>query len=205
MIHLRHYTPGRAAVDPLLAGMFADRKRLFVDLLGWDIPTDGTYEIDAFDQSHARYLIAVDEIGDHIGSLRLLPTTQSHLLDTLFAELCPFGVPTGATTCEITRLCLPQRLGAARRLEVRNALISAMVDHALMSGITRLTGVVEASFRTQVLAMGWLAEPLGPIVRRGGKALGAFALHIGPDTPERLRWTGIYAPAMSYPRQEQAA
>jgi N-acyl-L-homoserine lactone synthetase len=194
MIVLKHYYPGAERCDQLLHGMFVDRKRLFIDLLGWDVPVAGAHEIDQFDDAHAHYLIAVGADGGHIGSLRLLPTTRPHILDTIFSDLCPLGVPTGSTTFEITRLCLPQRLGAAGRLQVRNALISAMIDHALASGIARLTGVVEERFRRQVLAMGWLAEPLGPAVRSGVQTLGAFALHIEPDTPERLRWTGIYIP-----------
>lgn len=194
MIEIRRYFPGDHVCDPLIDGMFADRKRLFVDLLGWEVPVNGEHEIDQFDDVHAHYLIAVDASGAHTGSLRLLPTTRPHLLDTLFADLCPIGVPVGSDTMEITRLCLPQRLDAADRLAVRNALISGMVDYALCRRIARLSAVVTESFRKQVLAMGWLAEPLGPAVRRDGQALGAFALHIGPDTPERLRWTGIYTP-----------
>ncbi|MFX9089579.1 acyl-homoserine-lactone synthase, partial [Acinetobacter baumannii] len=79
------------------------------------------------------------QTGDHIGSLRLLPSKQPHILSTLFSELCPAGVPTGPTTFEVTRLCLPVRHGAAERLRIRNTLITAMVDHALAYGITRLT------------------------------------------------------------------
>lgn len=38
---------------PLLQSMFADRKRLFIDLFGWDVPVvDGQYEIDQFDNAH---------------------------------------------------------------------------------------------------------------------------------------------------------
>jgi N-acyl-L-homoserine lactone synthetase len=186
--------PDRARHARGLATMFEDRKRLFVDLLGWEVPViDERFEIDCFDNVHCIYVIAVDGDGDHIGSMRLLPTVRRHILGTLFAGLCPSGVPTGPQTYEITRLCLPSRLGAAQRLEVRNALISAMVDHALHAGITRLTGVVEAPFRKEILSMGWLAEPLGPVVAMNGSNVGAFAIHIGPDTPARLGWTGIYS------------
>src|SRR3546814_16319502 len=85
----------------------------------------------------------------------LLPSNKPHILSELFPELCPAGVPTGPTTYEVTRLCLPVRHGAAERLRIRNALITAMVDHALTNGITRLTGVVEAAFLAQILRMGW--------------------------------------------------
>ncbi|MEO1168730.1 MAG: acyl-homoserine-lactone synthase [Pseudomonadota bacterium] len=182
-----------AAHAELLDSMFADRKTLFVDLLGWDIPShDGRHEVDEFDHDGTVYIVATDGKSAHQGSLRLLPTVRSHLLDTHFASLCAGGAPADAATYEVTRLCLPSRLGAKRRLLVRNELIAAMVDHALAAGIKRLVGVTNVGFRKEILAMGWLAEPLGPEGQLSGARLGAFALHIGPDTPERLSWSGIY-------------
>ncbi len=60
MIHVID-TDSAAANRPLLQSMFADRKRLFVDLFGWDIPVvDGRYEIDQFDNSDTVYLIVPD-------------------------------------------------------------------------------------------------------------------------------------------------
>lgn len=177
----------------LLQSMFADRKRLFVDLFGWDVPViDGQYEIDQFDNAHTVYLIAADDEGGHAASIRLFPSTQPHMLATLFPHLCPLGVPVGPTIWESTRLCLPQRHGAARRRVLRNQLFTAMVDFALEYGIEGYTGVVPEGFRRQVLAMGWQAEPLGPAVAMAGGPVGAFLIHVRPDTPERLRWTGVY-------------
>ncbi len=40
--------------------------------------------------------------------------------------------------------------------------------------------------------MGWQAEPLGPAVLIPGGPVGAFLIHVREDTPERLRWTGVY-------------
>jgi acyl-homoserine lactone synthase len=114
------------------------------------------------------------------------------MLGELFAHLCPRGVPVAPTTWESTRLCLPQRHGAARRRELRNMLISAMVDFALARGIDCLTGVLPDAFRKEVLAMGWAAEPLGPAVRVDSGLVGAFAAYVRPDTPERLGWSGTY-------------
>ncbi len=177
----------------LLETMFADRKRLFVDLFGWDVPVvDGRFEIDQFDTAHTVYIIAADDDGAHEASLRLMPSTRPHMLADLFPALCPHGVPVGPTTWESTRLCLPQRHGAARRRALRNSLISAMVDFALTRGIDRLTGVLPDAFRREVLAMGWAAEPLGPAVHVDSGLVGAFAAHVRPDTPERLTWSGTY-------------
>lgn len=185
-----------AANQPLLHSMFADRKRLFVDLFGWDVPViDGQYEIDQFDNEYTVYVIVADPVGGHEASIRLFPSTQPHMLDTLFPHICPLGVPAGDATWETTRLCLPQRHGAARRRELRNALFSAVVDFALVRGIERLTGVIPDPFRKEVLAMGWQAEPLGPAVRMPGGPIGAFLIHVRPDTRDRLRWTGVYPDA----------
>jgi N-acyl-L-homoserine lactone synthetase len=182
-----------AANRPLLDAMFTDRKQLFVDLFGWDVPViDDRHEVDQFDTPATVYLIAANADGAHEASMRLFPTTRPHMLGTLFAHLCPMGVPVGETIWESTRLCLPQRHGAARRRELRDELISAMVDVALERGIDRYTGIIPAAFRKEVLAMGWRAEPLGPAVQIAGGAVGAFLIHIEPDTPDRLRWTGVY-------------
>ncbi len=184
-----------AASRPLLQSMFADRKRLFVDLFGWDVPViDDQYEIDQFDNCDTIYVIAADDGGRHAASIRLFPTSRPHMLDTLFPHLCPLGVPRGDTTWESTRLCLPQRHGAERRRVLRNQLFTAMVDVALERGIERYTGVIPDPFRKEVLALGWQAEPLGPAVRIPGGPIGAFLIHIRPDTPQRLAWNGVYSP-----------
>jgi acyl-homoserine lactone synthase len=182
--------------QPLLQGMFADRKRLFVDLFRWDVPVvDGEFEMDQFDTEHAVYLVAVSDEGDHDASLRLAPTTAPHMLGSVFPHLSPHGVPSGPTIWESSRLCLPQRHGAEGRRVLRNRLISAMVDVALQRGIEHYTGILPAPFRKEVLAMGWRGEPLGPAVPMPGGAVGAFLVHIDPDTPDRLRWSGTYVDA----------
>lgn len=179
--------------QPASATMFEDRKQLFADMLGWDVPVvDGRFEIDAFDDEHAVYVVATQD-GAHIGSMRLLPSTRPHILSALFPALCDGGVPIGGGIWEITRLCLPVRLGAAGRLAVRNRLISAMVDHALDSGVASLTGVVAWTFLEQVMGMGWRCAPLGPPTIIGGARLGAFRIDLDADTRADLAATGIYA------------
>jgi acyl-homoserine lactone synthase len=192
MIHVIDHQNADAH-QPLLRTMFADRKRLFVDLFGWEVPVvDGQYEIDQFDDAHTLYLIAAENDGTHAASIRLYPSTRPHMLGTLFPHLCPLGVPADQGTWESTRLCLPQRHGAERRRALRNRLFAAMVDVALARGIERYTGVIPEAFRKEVLAMGWRAEPLGPAVRIPGGPIGAFQIHIDRDTPRRLQWSGIY-------------
>ena len=185
---------GAPADQPLLESMFEDRKRLFIDLLDWDLTAvDDRLEIDRFDDAYATYIIAADRGGRHLASIRLLPSTRPHLLGTLFERLCTHGVPVGPDIFEITRLCLPPSLSRPERMLLRNALIRAMVDHALDRGIRRFTGVVTARFREQVLGMGWHGEALGPGQDLGGGRLGAFVVTIADDTPAHLEANGLHA------------
>lgn len=189
---------GYSLGDPIDAAMFADRKRLFVDLMRWEVPVvDQAYEIDQFDGPDATYLVAHGAearktAGLHHGSMRLLPTTAPHILGDLFPGLAGEGVPRGEDVSEITRLCLPTRLGASERTSVRNRLISAMVDHALESGIRTLTGVVRPAFCETVLVLGWRAAALGPVQVIAGQSLAAFRVEVDAETPGLLAATGIY-------------
>ncbi|SEH12841.1 acyl-homoserine lactone synthase [Sphingopyxis sp. YR583] len=178
---------GEPHEQPLLNSMFEARKRLFVDLLDWDLDVvDERFEIDRFDDAYATYIIVANDAGLHRASMRLLPSVRPHLLGSMFERLCTDGVPVGPDIFEITRLCLPATELASERRLLRNGLIRAMVDHALEHGIRRFTGVVTARFREQVLAMGWQGEALGPGQDMGGGRLGAFAIDICEDTPAHL-------------------
>src|SRR3954468_3535603 len=86
-----------------LMEMHRDRKQVFVDLLGWSLPALGSWiEVDQFDNDHAVYLLARQH-GSHQGSVRLLPSTGSTMLASLFGDLCPDGVPVGEDVWEISR------------------------------------------------------------------------------------------------------
>ncbi|WP_188053918.1 acyl-homoserine-lactone synthase [Sphingosinithalassobacter sp. CS137] len=194
MLHLFE-DGGDPAADAVLAAMFEARKRVFVDLLGWDVPVlAGRFEVDQFDDPHARYLVLTDSNGRHLGSARLLDTTRPHILGELYPELCEDEVPSGPGIAEITRFCLDRRLRARERLMVRNQLVSALVDHALAAGIQRYTGVAEMGWLQQILSFGWICRPLGLPQTIDGTLLGALAIEIGPDTPSLLARAGIYQP-----------
>lgn len=79
----------RAMENRLFRSMFEQRKRVFVDLLRWDVPVlVGRYEIDQFDNDCAVYIVIADAEGEHLASVRLLPTCRDHILGTIFPELC---------------------------------------------------------------------------------------------------------------------
>ncbi|RYF43114.1 MAG: GNAT family N-acetyltransferase, partial [Cytophagaceae bacterium] len=100
--------------------MFAARKSIFVDLLGWNLPVRGErYEVDQFDDTHARYLMIMCD-GKHTASTRLLPTTKPHILESLFSHLCKEPVPMGPGVLEITRFCVDRDQPSSRRRIARS-------------------------------------------------------------------------------------
>ncbi len=178
--------------DRTLRAMFEARKRVFVDLLKWDVPVvEDRFELDQFDDERAVYLVATGDDGAHLGSARLLETIRPHILDTLFPELCAGASPRDPAILEITRFCLDRRLPARERLEIRNRLVCAFVDHALEHGLTGYTGVAEMGWFQQILAFGWRCRPLGLPRMIGGHMLGALSIDIDADTRARLAANGI--------------
>jgi acyl-homoserine lactone synthase len=195
MVQITERVPQPLA-DETLRGMFEARKRVFVDLLKWDVPVlEGRFELDQFDDEHAVYLVVRGSSGEHLASARLLETERPHILDTLFPDLCAVAVPRGPAVREITRFCLDRRLSAARRLAVRNMLVSALVDHALAQGITVYTGVAEFGWLQQILAFGWRCRPLGLPTVRDRRTLGALRIEISAETPALMTRTGVYTTA----------
>jgi len=195
MIHCLSYTPV-ATEHTVLRNMFEARKRVFIDLLRWNLPVlAGRFEVDSFDNDEATYVVLSDDDGAHRASARLLATTGPHILSTLFETLCDGDVPRGPTTMEITRFCLERRSNAAQRRQARDELVHALVDHALAHGIKRYTGVAEAPWLRQILSFGWRCRPLGQIKTIGGSELGAMLIEIGDDTRALLERGGLAAPA----------
>lgn len=187
----------RPASDAVLRSMFAARKSVFVDLLKWDVPVlDGRYEVDQFDDVHATYLILAEPDGTHLGSARLLPTTRSHILDSLYAELCEEAPPQSPEIFEITRFCLDRRLSARERRQVRDTLVTALVDHALATGISAYSAIAEMGWLQQILAFGWRCMPLGFPKVIDGTMLGALRIEITPETPALLAAGRITASAL---------
>lgn len=191
MLHVLQ-SSAAAAPDELLRSMFAARKRVFVDLLKWNVPVlNGCYEIDQYDNEHAIYLILADEHGTHLGSARLLSSTRPHILGELFPQLSEGPVPTGSGTWEITRFCLDRNLSARARREVRDALVLALARYAFSNGIERYTAVAEMAWVQQILAFGWECMPLGLARDVDGEMLAALEIRIDATTASRLAAAGI--------------
>lgn len=184
----------RAAERAAIRAMFEARKRVFVDLLRWDVPVlAGRYEVDQFDDGHATYLILTDPGRRHLASARLLPTQRPGILSSLYPDLCDTPPPAGPDVLEITRFCLSRDHPAAERRLARDRLVTGLVRFARDHGISAYTGVAELGWLQQILAFGWDCKPLGLPRQRGGRLLGALHITIAADTLAKLAAAGIHA------------
>jgi acyl-homoserine lactone synthase len=172
--------------------MYRDRKRVFIDLRGWGLRvTDGQFEVDQFDGPATVYCIATNSTGAHFGSIRMLRSEGPHILGDIFPELCEEGVPRGPGIWELSRGVLSPALPAAKRLEVRNTLVSAVVEYALHRGIDAYICIADSGWLSQILSLGWECRPLGLPRRIAHSLTGALRIEITAQTPDLLRAAGI--------------
>lgn len=172
-----------------LMEMHHDRKQVFVDRFGWRLPAKGSWlEVDQFDNDYAVYLLARSAEGRHQGSVRLLPSSRPHMLDTLFSHLCPAGVPGGDDVWEISRLVTnPADATGTSVLKVHRLLALALVEFAAENGIGAYTLVAEVARVPALLSIGWPVMPLGLPTLVDGEMLQALQINLHAGTLEDLR------------------
>lgn len=177
----------REAYPDLVRRMHADRKRVFVDMLKWDIAHTEEGERDQFDGDEAEYLILHDPATrEHFASMRLLPTERPHLMTEVFPYLCADGVPRGPHIREITRFCVAPRERASDRRLARNMLVRSMVEYGLLTGIDSFTAACNVGFLSEVLSAGWDCRPLGLPQLIDGALIGALRIDIDTATLRTL-------------------
>ena len=120
--------------------MFRHRRCQFVDRLGWPLSIDGDgREIDQYDALAPLYIVSVGSEGQHLGSLRLLPTTGRTMTAEHFATLAPSGFA-DPQTWECTRFCIAPDAPATVSAE----LFLAVLDLGLSRGLKGAYGVFDA-------------------------------------------------------------
>jgi acyl-homoserine lactone synthase len=181
--------------------MYRDRKKVFIDRLGWELKaTGGEREIDQFDTPDAVYVIEADSERRHLASLRLLPTIKPHLMSEVFPFLCEGPVPRGPDIWELTRLCVRPDLPRADQQRLRGIVWHGALQYAFSIGIRKFTGVTHAQFLSAVLASGLDVEPLGLPQNYAGSMIGAHVVHFGVDDMRREeRKLGLAAAFASVP------
>jgi N-acyl-L-homoserine lactone synthetase len=159
IIHVETHDRLRHARE--LAGYFRLRKTVFHDRLGWNVTVQEDEERDVLDDLPCTYALSLDEGGAVNAGARLIPTTQTTLLDLAFDGLVPEGISFRAPTIwEVSRLCIDDRY-AGERLSAGLAMANlelalANFDYARRNGITHYLTVTEQRVYelTQVFDLG---------------------------------------------------
>jgi N-acyl-L-homoserine lactone synthetase len=181
--------------------MHRDRKRVFVDQLGWELCAPGSWlEIDQFDTDHTVYLVLTDEEDErHIASVRLNPTERPHMLNTVFADLCEGGPVIGPDVWESSRFTIaPIGLRGTQVMRVSQYLALAHAEFALLNNIGRYTMIGETHRVATVVSMGWRVRPLCLPRECDGDKIVALEVTIDEETLSQMRARfGIERPVLA--------
>lgn len=161
--------------------MFKDRAAQFKTRLGWEVEVDETgYERDGYDALNPMYIIWERPDGTHGGSLRLLPTTGSTMLNDHFLHLTDGVRIESPLVWECTRFCLAP--GAESNISA--ALMLGVLEAGLASYLTHVAGVFDARMIRIYARAGWGPTVLGT----SGKGRDAISVGLWPcETEHRPR------------------
>ena len=172
-----------------LVEMHHDRKRVFVDRLGWQLRAPGSWlEVDEFDNEYTVYLIACSSDDRHVASVRLLPTTRPHMLNTIFEDLCEGGPVIAPDVWESSRFTIaPVGLRGTEIMRLSQCLALAHAEFALLNGITSYTMIGETHRVATVISMGWRVKPLCLPTEVGGDRVTAMQVFVDEETLQSMR------------------
>ena len=120
--------------------MFKDRADQFQRRLGWDVDVDENgWETDQYDALNPLYVICVGSRGEHLGSMRFLPTTGPTMIREHFTKLLNGADIQDAKVWECTRFCLGPNSGP----RVAGRLMSAGGEILRGFGLTGFAGVFD--------------------------------------------------------------
>jgi acyl-homoserine lactone synthase len=159
----------RALYEREVAEFHRLRKAVFVDELGWTIPTQGALEIDRYDDDRAVYGFSFDYERNLTMACRYRPTDDCSLLTDFFRHAIAPGAPdpTGPGIWEITRgICL--ETGGARHNQRRRACqMITPLELTRAAGGTRCVAFAEVRLLPGLIAMGWRVTLLGDPIEFG--------------------------------------
>lgn len=170
----------RGTFGSLLDEQFRQRRNLFVDELGWDLPSkQSPIETDQYDRPETVYVL-IEQDGALIAYARLLPTTTtvsfgSHeftylVKDAVLGKLP--GIP--SNIFEVDQLPNSQQVWEMTRVEARDrvamkVLFEASNEYLTSVGAKETITFTRQSFASILSKLGFPTEACGPVVEYGGK------------------------------------
>lgn len=165
---------------------------VFVEELGWNLPTLPGSERDQFDREDTVYVVAEDEKGQVAGCARLLPTTRNFLLGEVFPQLMNgLPVPCSPEVWELSRFSTrPGDTEAGLTKEEQRhrfrLLFRVLVEAAMGRGATRLITFTALGVERILRQIGIHSHRVGPPQPIDGKPVIALWIELDAQTSQAL-------------------
>lgn len=170
------------------------RHKIFLEKLGWPLPSKNGEEVDEFDRADTVYVVANDQHGDICGCARLLPTTRPYLLSEVFPELMgDIPLPNSADTWELSRFSATalneQNNNTLQSWRNTCTLVAETVSAAIRLGATRLIAFSAVGNERLLRRMGVNVHRVSAPQLIDGKPVLAFWIEIDEHTKSALNIT----------------
>jgi acyl-homoserine lactone synthase len=150
-----------------LEQMFRRRYDIFVKRRRWaKLAQPDGLERDQFDNDAAIYLLSINPAGVVDGGLRLIPTTEPHLLSEIFSHAVSGPVPRGPAIYEMTRyFTMTDRTQPHASRRVAGELLCSMLEYCLGHSGEWITTLFDTFYVPRMRQNGWDQELIGPPTR----------------------------------------
>ncbi|PJI42782.1 MAG: autoinducer synthase [Rhizobium sp.] len=175
-----------------IAAMHRLRKRVFHDLLKWDVTVRDDWEVDHYDDANPIYVMSYSADGQLRGSLRLLPTLGPNMLDDTFPILLG-GRPEirSAEIWESSRFCIEPEISqdrASNQVTIAAAeLMCGVGEIGLASGLSHIVTVTDVFLERMFRRMGCPGERIAEPHKIGSVHAVAVAWEVTPDLLARMK------------------
>ncbi|MBP1850979.1 acyl-homoserine-lactone synthase [Rhizobium halophytocola] len=175
-----------------LAEVFRLRKRVFHDLLGWDVNVRDDIEIDHYDDANPVYVLSRSPEGRLRGALRLLPTLGPNMLDDTFPQLLG-GQPEirSAAIWESSRFCIEPEISqdrASNQVTIAAAeLMCGVGELGIASGVSHVVTVTDVFLERMFRRMGCPGERIGPPQKIGSVMAVGIAWEVNDALLDRMK------------------
>jgi N-acyl-L-homoserine lactone synthetase len=194
----------------LVAEQHRLRYREVITKEGWsDVYVMDGMEFDKYDNMATEYLVARDERGRVVGTMRSHPTTIPSMLNDSFKFLVARNPLADPKTLDLSRLVLDRTaLPKDHRKPIVHALVLASLERGLQRGIKGYAGfMLPKIWASTFQSAGWELEWLGDeIALKGGDVVRAAYLPVNETMRKMVRSvTGITEPILNFGKGREEA
>ena len=145
-------------------------------------------EIDAFDNEHTLYVLALDTNGRIVGGSRLVPTLEPHLMSEVFPVLAGGRPPRAAEIYEWTRFfVVPSLRTHGTPSPIAGLVLCGLLEVAQRLGIRQISVVCETFWPKRLRALGWTLTELGDVLEHPDGDIIALLIDVAPEAVEQTR------------------